>query len=144
MLQELEVYFQVEKTYRKMRQGLIQTLQQAEAPITLDQWMVLKMVKEHQGISQINLADALNKEAPSVTRMVDVLMRLALIEREVNREDRRKYHLVLTEKGEEVESLLSPGLIAYMQEALERAFKDTTPDKRGFWEQQFEKINRQL
>lgn len=118
-MKDLDLYFALEHSYRKVRHSLQLQLEVQESKLTLDQWFVLRKVSENEGISQVSLAESLGKEPPSITRMVDVLFREKLIAREMNQSDRRKYHLVMTELGREVAEKMTEPLKSHMESALE-------------------------
>ena len=63
---------------------------------------VLRIVRQNQGISQQNLAKALNTHASRLVVLIDALEGRELLTREVHPSDRRLYSLTLTTKGEQI------------------------------------------
>ena len=60
---------------------------------------VLAIIRDNPGIRQRTLAELLMVREPNMTRMIQGLQGASLISREVDKTDRRAFHLVLTEKG---------------------------------------------
>ena len=60
---------------------------------------VLAIIRDTPGIRQRTLAELLMVREPNMTRMIQGLQGASLISREVDKTDRRAFHLVLTEKG---------------------------------------------
>lgn len=63
---------------------------------------ILRLVKRSEGISQQNLAKALNMHASRLVALIDALESRGLVVREPNATDRRLYSLKITSKGNEV------------------------------------------
>ncbi len=61
---------------------------------------VLSIIRDNPGIRQRALAEILMVREPNMTRMVQSLHVSELISRQVDRTDRRAFHLYLTAKGE--------------------------------------------
>jgi DNA-binding MarR family transcriptional regulator len=60
---------------------------------------VLAIIRDNPGIRQRALAELLMVREPNMTRMIQGLQAASLIAREVDKSDRRAFHLSLTEKG---------------------------------------------
>jgi DNA-binding MarR family transcriptional regulator len=60
---------------------------------------VLAIIRDNPGMRQRTLAELLMVREPNMTRMIQGLQASGLISREVDKSDRRAFHLVLTEKG---------------------------------------------
>lgn len=76
--------------------------------ITAEQWQVLLTLSKQNGISQKILSQAVNKDQPTLTRMLDILERKALVERHASKEDRRSFSIYITEKGLDLTDKLIP------------------------------------
>jgi DNA-binding MarR family transcriptional regulator len=75
-------------------------LQNAGIDLTVDQWVILDHIKPKQGISQNDLAIETAKDAPTVTRILDLLIEKGLVYKQLAENDRRKSNLFLTPKGD--------------------------------------------
>ena len=60
---------------------------------------VLAIIRDNPGIRQRTLAELLMVREPNMTRMIQGLQGAGLIAREVDKSDRRAFHLILTDKG---------------------------------------------
>jgi MarR family transcriptional regulator, transcriptional regulator for hemolysin len=94
----------------QMSRNLIRYLTHYLKPydITPEQWTVLKNLTEHQGISQKDLACKAKKDQPTLTRILDILERKKLIQKRMNKEDRRSFFIYATNKGEGLKQVLYP------------------------------------
>lgn len=93
-------FFKIDTTIKKIRNALQKQLNEAGFDLTVDQWVLIDHIFRKQGISQNELAELTFKDPPTVTRIVDLLEKKGLVERNPAVGDRRKFNLFLTEKGE--------------------------------------------
>lgn len=82
--------------------------QESGANITSDQWGVLRCLWQKEGISQSELAEKVNKDKASVTRILDIMQKNKLITRCDDELDRRSYRIFLTAAGKSLEGRLKP------------------------------------
>lgn len=76
--------------------------QEAEVKMTVEEFILLNMIKARTDQILQNIAIATGKNKSVVMRMIDSLEEKGLAKRTVNPEDRRENLLSITEKGEEV------------------------------------------
>ena len=76
--------------------------------LTAEQWQVLLTLSKQNKINQKILSQAVNKDQPTLTRMLDILERKALVERHLSKEDRRSFSVHITEKGLDLTEKLTP------------------------------------
>jgi DNA-binding MarR family transcriptional regulator len=76
--------------------------------ITADQWQVLLRLSKQNKVSQKTLSQLVNKDQPTLTRMLDILERKSLVERHISKEDRRSFSIHITEKGLNLTEKLIP------------------------------------
>ncbi|MBK7735033.1 MAG: MarR family transcriptional regulator [Chitinophagaceae bacterium] len=93
------------KVYRKYAQTQIAN---AGFDITIDQWLVLKSLQENSHLSQNEIADLVFKDMASITRIIELLVKKELVERHINKSDRRKFELKITKNGKKMIELISP------------------------------------
>lgn len=82
--------------------------QLAAFDITAEQWQVLLTLSKHNKINQKVLSQTVNKDQPTLTRMLDILERKNLVERHMSKEDRRSFSIHITEKGLDLTEKLTP------------------------------------
>lgn len=84
--------------------------------LTAEQWQVLLTLSKQNKINQKILSQAVNKDQPTLTRMLDILERKALVERHLSKEDRRSFSVHITEKG----LTLTEKLIPYIEDIFKK------------------------
>lgn len=103
------ISFLLNYTTRNMRRYAADRLVRENAGITVDQWGVLAILHENKrGLSNAELATRMLKDRPTVTRIVDILVREKLVERLADMKDRRRLRLRLTADGKKKIKAISP------------------------------------
>lgn len=87
--------------------------------VTRPQWQVLSALKRHEGYNQGRLAELLDVEPITLSRMVDRMQKAGLVERRPDPDDRRAWRLFLTEKAQEIIKELRPISVEIMAIALD-------------------------
>ncbi len=105
--------FLMEQIVKRYRQRAHEALKREEAGITVDQWIVLKQVSEHNGCSQVAIAQMTVRDAPTTTRTIDQLVNKHLIIKQLDPNDRRKYMVFVTDKGTRLIERLLPVVQSY-------------------------------
>ncbi|MBK9256219.1 MAG: MarR family transcriptional regulator [Saprospiraceae bacterium] len=88
-----------------------------EIDITVDQWVIIQLLKKHGVLSQQHLADLSFKDAPTVTRIIDLLENKKYLSRNPDKNDRRKFIIALTEDGTEIYHMILPILQEFRMES---------------------------
>ncbi len=88
------------RTARLLRYSLLQNFKRFGFEITPEQWFVLYRLWEKDGRPQSELGDKELDDRPNITRIIDSLEKNGLVQRTADPDDRRKFKVVLTEKGE--------------------------------------------
>ena len=70
-----------------------------ELGITVDQWVLLKIIEESKSLSQKELAVISLRNPASITRSLDILEKNGFIDRMPIPFNRRQYEITLTAKG---------------------------------------------
>ncbi|WP_282936881.1 MarR family transcriptional regulator [Paenibacillus sp. RC67] len=82
--------------------------------ITVDQWEILVILWEQEGITQKDLAERLYKDQTNIARMLFKLEKKGFIHRVTHETDRRALRVYLTAKGRDIkEEILTPSIEAY-------------------------------
>ncbi|MFC0182400.1 DNA-binding transcriptional regulator, MarR family [Pseudarcicella hirudinis] len=95
-------FFKIDTTIKKIRYALQKALDEANLDITVDQWVLIDHIFRNPGISQNDLGEMTVKDNPTVTRIIDLLVKKGLSERKMSESDRRRFDVFLTETGKEV------------------------------------------
>lgn len=103
-LEKLEniIFYTIDKGIRTYRMYAQKRLREYGFQITIDQWLVLKVLTENPGIMQQEIAERVFKDNASVTRIIELLVKADYLERKINPDDRRKSNLKVTSKGKKI------------------------------------------
>jgi len=98
--------FQVNKTANFMRNRFNQFLKPYD--LTAEQYVILKAINENPQVSPSQLADILEKNKTTITRMIDTLVNKDFIQRQEHLSDRRSHTLVYSNKATTLMTQLIP------------------------------------
>lgn len=101
-MQKIEdvILFQIDLTTKVSKQYSQKEFDKLKLGITVEQWVILKIVAENKNLSQKELANKSHRDPASITRTIDLLEKKELLRREAIPNNRRAYNINLTEKGE--------------------------------------------
>lgn len=85
--------------------------------VTVEQWAILIVLWEEDGISQTLLAERALKDKPTTTRMLTILERRGVIVRRRDETDKRAYKIFLTDEGYADMEQLIPLAVQVLQKA---------------------------
>ena len=101
-------FFKIDTTIKRIRYALQKRFTEAGYDLTVDQWVLIDHLHRNPAISQNQLGELTTKDAPTVTRIIDLLTKKNLAERRLADDDRRKFLISLTPAGEELYEQLLP------------------------------------
>ncbi|MEZ0540498.1 MarR family winged helix-turn-helix transcriptional regulator [Fibrella arboris] len=101
-------FFKIDTTIKRIRYALQKRFTDAGYDLTVDQWVLIDHLHRNPGISQNQLGELTTKDAPTVTRIIDLLTKKSLAERRLADVDRRKFLIYLTPTGEQLYEKLLP------------------------------------
>lgn len=113
------VLYTIEQTIKEYRKICQKNIQKVVSDITVDQCLVLIILNNNSNISQIEMAKLVFKDNASVTRIIELMVKKDYLKREINELDKRKSKLVITEKGLQTISSLTPVFNLNRKTALE-------------------------
>ena len=116
--------FVIERTAKRMKQACQQYLTQAGIDLTVDQWVILQELNQLDGQGQNELARKTFKDAPTVTRIIDLLCQKGLTKRIVAPDDRRKFHIFLTQEGKSTIAEVLPAVRQFRLQAYQNLSDD--------------------
>lgn len=94
------IFYTIDKSIRSYRVFAQKRLRERGYSITIDQWLILKVLMENPGIMQQEVAEMVFKDNASITRIIDLLVKSNYLKRTVNLKDKRKSNLKVTRAGE--------------------------------------------
>lgn len=115
------ILFQLDQTSKMAKQHSQRELDQLNIEITVEQWIILKVIHEKPGLSQMELAAETYRDPASITRTLDLLQKKKLVARKPVRLNKRAYSLELTTEGDYF-ILQNTPLIAEMRQKALRGF----------------------
>jgi DNA-binding MarR family transcriptional regulator len=116
--------FLLERTARRIKHYAQQRFNSENFDITVEQWHVLKNLRNNRHINQSELAELTGKDHPTLTRIIDLLCKKGLTERCMASNDRRSFNVHLTQKGEENVAKWSPKVAEIRMKAWENLSED--------------------
>ena len=99
MLLSKEIAVELNLTGCKLKQYIAAMLRIKGVPLTPEQFMLIDLLWNQGSMTQQQLADQMQKDMNSVTKLVDAIEKKGFVVREQNLKDRRANTLVLTEKA---------------------------------------------
>ena len=118
------IFYTLDKAIKSYRQYAQKQLRKAGITLTIDQWLILTNLQDNPEISQQELSARVFKDTASVTRIIDLLVKSELLDREVHADDRRRKSLSVTPKGLEILEKVRPVVLKNRATALEGLEKE--------------------
>ena len=119
MLLSKEIAVELNLTGCKLKQFIASKLRQQDVPLTPEQFLLIDLLWNQGPMSQQQLADQMQKDKNSVTKLVDAIERKGFVVRQQNALDRRSNTLVLTEKALELRDGAKQKGISILDEMLD-------------------------
>ena len=92
----------LERTTRIAKLSFGKAFQEIGVDITPEQWVILESLSRQDGQTQKEIAEQSFKNAPTISRILDLLGQKNLTERRPVENDRRSFRIYLTPKGKAV------------------------------------------
>ncbi len=117
--------FLLEKTAKKMKLHFSRMLlAHPKADITVDQWIILDLLYSEGPLTQQDLAESSLKDAPTVTRILDILQQKKYIRRSQHPNDKRKFNIELLQDGKNMYKLILPLVQSFRKTAYQNVSKE--------------------
>ena len=130
------VLYSIEQTIKEYRKCSQKNITKIVKDITIDQTLVLIILHSKTTSSQKDIADLIFKDYASISRIIELMVKKEYLIRTSNQDDRRKFTLELTDKGEKTLDLLTPAI----QQNRKKALKGLSGDEID----QLDKILRKI
>ncbi|MGK0391691.1 MAG: DNA-binding MarR family transcriptional regulator [Maribacter sp.] len=89
----------IDRTIKIIRHNYTRAFKKIGVDITTEQWVILDSLYENDGLSQNELASDSFKNAPTVSRIIDLLCKKGYTKRMPSKLDRRKHLIFITTEG---------------------------------------------
>lgn len=127
------VLFLIDQTNKVAKRYSQQEFDRLGLGITVDQWVLLKLIEENSGMSQKELAARSVKDAASITRTLDLLQKKGFVERIAIPDNRRQYEIKVTDKG-----------ATFISENMQIVTKQRAKSLNGFTEEEVAQLQSML
>ena len=113
------IFYSLDKAIRQYRKLAQANIDRAGIAITIDQWLVLRVIQEHDDLTQTDIAERVFKDQASVARMISLMLKNQLLVAEPLLHDGRRTRLRVSEKGLCTLDAVQPVVLSNRQVALE-------------------------
>lgn len=100
MSESLPLGFLMERATRMIKLRFHQLFKEHGIDLSPEQWVVIDILKREGVLSQKELCEISFKDAPSISRLLDALIKKGLIDKTSDKLDKRASSICLTQKGE--------------------------------------------
>ncbi|HLK96610.1 MAG TPA: MarR family transcriptional regulator [Hymenobacter sp.] len=128
------IFYSLDKAIRRYRKMAQANIDRAGIAITIDQWLVLRVIQEHDDLTQTDIAERVFKDQASVARIISLLTGRGLLAAVPLPSDGRRSQLRVTEEGERVLEAVQPVVLSNRAIALEGLSEDDLTVLRGLLE----------
>ena len=117
------IFYTLEKSIKSYRQYAQKQLIMNNFDITIDQWLILKSIKENSGLTQQQIGINVFKDYASVTRIIELLVKKNYLQR-VAHTDKRRFILLMTGEAEDLMRSIQKVINANRRKALDGIDED--------------------
>lgn len=117
------IFYTLEKSIKSYRQYAQKQLIMNNFDITIDQWLILKSIKENSGLTQQQIGINVFKDYASVTRIIELLVKKNYLQR-VAHTDKRRFILRMTGEAEDLMRSIQKVINANRRKALDGIDED--------------------
>ena len=112
------IFYSLEKSIKSYRQFAQKNISRKNIDITIDQWLILTTIQNNPDITQQQIAVNVFKDYASITRMVELLVKKKILNRNFHSDDRRRFDLSITKQGTDILNSLTPIIVTNRKKAL--------------------------
>jgi len=105
---EETVFYSIAKAIKEYKRFVQKKIENLVRDLTLDQYLVLFALNKNPTMSQKEIANLVFKDYASITRIIELMVNKNYLVRTINKNDRRKFHLIITPKGKDSIEKLTP------------------------------------
>lgn len=113
------IFYSIDKAIRQYRKLAQANIDRAGIAITVDQWLVLQVIREKDDVTQMEIAERVFKDQASVARIIRLLINHGLLTAEALPGDGRRSRLRVTAAGEKTLAAVEPIVLNNRQIALQ-------------------------
>ncbi|UOQ51434.1 MarR family winged helix-turn-helix transcriptional regulator [Hymenobacter cellulosivorans] len=136
------LFYSLDKAIKQYRRFAQANIDRAGIAITIDQWLVLRVILETDDLTQTEIGDRVFKDQASVARIIRLLAERGLLAAEALPYDGRRTQLRVTEEGQRILDAVQPIVLsnrsialqglsdtdkAVLHQLLEQIYRNCTP-----------------
>lgn len=123
-----DIFHKLETIYHGIKRTINGNLPEKLKFLTVEQIQILQLLWKNDKIKQTEISTILDKDKPSISRIVQTLSSHDLIERMTPSDDKRIKYICLTDLGKDVEESIKDAIYI----SLETVFSDYDSDEADF------------
>lgn len=112
------LFYSLDKAIRQYRRMAQTNIDRAGIAITIDQWLVLRVIQETDDLTQTDMAERVFKDQASVARIIRLLLERGHLRAEPLPHDGRRTRLRVTEQGLRTLEAVEPVVLSNRATAL--------------------------
>lgn len=97
----------------------IARIYEQEFELSIWQWRIIAVLGEHEGLTSTEVAQRTLMDKPTVSRAAASLIERGILERHIDRDDRRRAPMRLTDEGQAIYAAVIPRALASERELLD-------------------------
>jgi DNA-binding MarR family transcriptional regulator len=132
--------FWIHRVDQAVRQQILAGFRARGQTLSAPQWEIMSLLWQRDGLTQTMLSEATGTDKATVTRLVDRMVREALVERRPDPGDRRAFRIYLKEAGSQLHGELLP----VVGDVVQRAFDGLEPAEQAALKAALERIFENL
>ena len=109
--------------------------------ITIEQWSILYHLWKEDGLNQQQLCDKTFRDKPSITRLIDNLVKQGLVERKVSETDKRVNYIFLSNIAKDLQNQTIEIANQTMDEALVGISKNEIETVKNVLQKVYDNLN---
>lgn len=102
----------------------IARIYEQEFELSIWHWRIIAVVGEHEGLTSTEVAQRTLMDKPTVSRAAATLIERGILERHIDRDDRRRAPMRLTDEGQAIYAAVIPRALASERELLDALSKE--------------------
>ncbi|MEP1145120.1 MAG: MarR family winged helix-turn-helix transcriptional regulator [Henriciella sp.] len=109
----------------------IAKIYEQEFELSIWQWRIMAVLGEHQGLTSTEVAQRTLMDKPTVSRAAASLIERGILERKIDRDDRRRAPMRLTDEGNAIYAAILPRAIESERELLDALSEEEAATLHG-------------
>lgn len=118
------VFHSIERAIKEYRKFSQKNISNQIEDLTIDQGMVLLFLDKHSELTQKEIAALVFKDNASMTRMINLMVNKEYLKRSINKVDRRRFTIEITDKGKKILEALPPIILTNREKSLQGITKE--------------------